>query len=91
MELADRHGGQRHQTFGSDTQILNTKHRQGCRNDTPGVVPIVGRSEGCRKWRLLLPGASEPRLTVLPGRTCFRSSYRLRGNRNLSIVVVDNY
>ena len=38
-----------------------------------------------------MPGASEPRLTVLPARTCFRSSYRLRGNRNRSIVVVGNY
>src|SRR5215472_469377 len=44
------------------------------------------------KWRLLLPGASEPRLTLLR-RQGFRSVFQaaLRGQSNRSIVVVGNY
>ena len=45
-----------------------------------------------RKWRLLLPGASEPRLTELnPPGLQFGLSNRLRGLSNRSIVVVCNY
>src|SRR5215468_11022942 len=44
------------------------------------------------KWGLLLPGASEPRLTLLR-RQGFRSVFQtaLRGLSNRSIVVVGNY
>src|SRR5215472_6519678 len=44
------------------------------------------------KWRLLLPGASEPRLTLLR-RQDFKSVFQtaLRGLSNRSIVVVRNY
>src|SRR5215471_2722593 len=44
------------------------------------------------KWRLLLPGASEPRLTLLR-RQDFKSVFQtaLRGLSNRSIVVVGNY
>ena len=44
------------------------------------------------KWRLLLPGASEPRLTVLT-RQGFKSVFQtaLRSLSNRSIVVVCNY
>src|SRR3974390_2516694 len=44
------------------------------------------------KWGLLLPGAPEPRLTLLR-RQDFRSAFqnRLRGLSNRSIVVVGNY
>src|SRR5262245_45310508 len=44
------------------------------------------------EWRLLLPGASEPRLTLLR-RQDFRSVFQtaLRGLSNRSIVVVGNY
>src|SRR5215470_14125231 len=52
-------------------------------------------SHGCGregKWRLLLPGASGPRLTLLR-RQGFKIglSNRLRGLSNRSIVVVGNY
>src|SRR5438094_9536930 len=45
-----------------------------------------------RKWGLLLPGAPEPRLTLLR-RQGFRSVFQtaLRGLSNRSIVVVGNY
>ena len=45
-----------------------------------------------RKWRLLLPGASEPRLPLLR-RQDFKSVFQtaLRGLSNRSIVVVGNY
>src|SRR5512145_542375 len=44
------------------------------------------------KWRLLLPGASEPRLRLLRPQG-FRSVFQtaLRGLGNRSIVVVGNY
>src|SRR5262245_47987044 len=44
------------------------------------------------KWRLLLPGASEPRLRML-NLQGFRSVFQtaLRGLSNRSIVVVGNY
>ena len=44
------------------------------------------------KWRLLLPGASEPRLTLLR-RQDFKSVFQtaLRGLSNRSIVVIGNY
>src|SRR5438270_13693818 len=44
------------------------------------------------KWRLLLPGASEPRLKLLRPQD-FRSVFQtaLRGLGNRSIVVVGNY
>jgi hypothetical protein len=47
---------------------------------------------GRLKWRLLLPGASEPRLTLLR-RQDFSSVFQtaLRGLSNRSIVVVGNY
>src|ERR1700752_2903156 len=49
-------------------------------------------ADPCLKWRLLLPGASEPRLTLLR-RQGFRSVFQaaLRGQSNRSIVVVGNY
>src|SRR5580692_2376411 len=45
-----------------------------------------------RKWGLLLPGAPEPRLTLLR-RQGFRSVFQtaLRGLSNRSIVVIRNY
>ena len=44
------------------------------------------------KWRLLLPGASEPRLTLLRRQDfSLGFSNRLRGLSNRSIVVVGNY
>src|ERR1700722_3599369 len=45
-----------------------------------------------KKWGLLLPGAPEPRLTLLR-RQGFRSVFQaaLRGQSNRSIVVVGNY
>src|SRR6478609_11631282 len=45
------------------------------------------------KWRLLLPGASEPRLTAAKTARACRLGYsnRLRGLSNRSIVVVGNY
>src|SRR5215468_10667506 len=44
------------------------------------------------KWRLLLPGASEPRLTLLR-RQDFKSVFQtaLRGLSHRSIVVIGNY
>ena len=44
------------------------------------------------KWRLLLPGASEPRLPLLR-RQDFKSVFQtaLRGLSNRSIVVICNY
>ena len=45
-----------------------------------------------RKWRLLLPGASEPRLKgANPSGLDFRYTDRLRGECDRSIVVVGNY
>src|SRR6187551_1517392 len=46
-----------------------------------------------RKWRLLLPGASEPRLTAAKTARACRLGYsnRLRSLSNRSIVVVGNY
>jgi len=45
-----------------------------------------------RKWRLLLPGASEPRLrSANPSGLDFRYTDRLRGECDRSIVVVCNY
>src|SRR6185312_8849661 len=45
------------------------------------------------KWRLLLPGASEPRLTAAKTARACRLGYsnRLRGLSNRSIVVIGNY
>src|SRR6476646_10861988 len=45
------------------------------------------------KWRLLLPGASEPRLTAAKTASACRLGYsnRLRGLSNRSIVVIRNY
>jgi hypothetical protein len=34
-----------------------------------GGAQLTAEKAGKGKWRLLLPGASEPRLTVLPART----------------------
>src|SRR6185312_8592470 len=52
-----------------------------------------GVSADVRKWRLLLPGASEPRLTAPKTARACRLGYpnRLRGLSNRSIVVVCNY
>src|SRR5262249_11165452 len=49
-------------------------------------------AHGISKWRLLLPGASEPRLKLLRPQD-FRSVFRtaLRGQGHRSIVVVGNY
>ena len=56
------------------------------------VESQLERAPEKRKWGLLLPGAPEPRLTLLR-RQGFRSVYsnRLRGLSNRSIVVVGNY
>src|SRR6202051_4370952 len=57
-------------------------------------VCIIGGLQGpaARKWGLLLPGAPEPRLTLLR-RQGFRSVFQtaLRGLSNRSIVVIRNY
>ena len=67
---------------------------------TPGAIPAGGMhslpsqlgTASKRKWRLLLPGASEPRLTELnPSGLQIGISNRLRGLSNRSIVVVCNY
>src|SRR6185437_7148439 len=59
-----------------------------CQNIDPRLIHVL-----CHlKWRLLLPGASEPRLKLLRPQG-FRSVFRtaLRGQGNRSIVVVGNY
>src|SRR5438270_5090798 len=58
------------------------------------AVPPVRRPQGAgkQKWRLLLPGASEPRLVgANPSGLDFRYSRRLSGEGKRSIVVVGNY
>ena len=57
-----------------------------------GLRPYMAVGRGKGKWRLLLPGASEPRLTVLT-RQGFKSVFQtaLRSLSNRSIVVVGNY
>src|SRR5215813_7536868 len=57
------------------------------------LSPYLGKTEfKSLKWRLLLPGASEPRLTELnPSGLYIGLSNRLRGLSNRSIVVVGNY
>jgi hypothetical protein len=52
---------------------------------------VLGSEGG--KWRLLLPGASEPRLTAAKTARACRLGYsnRLRGLSNRSIVVICNY
>src|SRR5262245_17111083 len=66
----------------------------GCVVAIPGppAPRVEARSLVHGKWRLLLPGASEPRLTLLR-RQDFRSVFQtaLRGLSNRSIVVVGNY
>ena len=54
--------------------------------------PQAPRNKPDKKWGLLLPGAPEPRLTLLR-RQGFRSVYQtaLRGLSNRSIVVIGNY
>src|SRR5215471_20193862 len=58
------------------------------------VAEVVDRHGGLskKKWGLLLPGAPEPRLTLLR-RQDFKIGFsnRLRGLSNRSIVVVGNY
>src|SRR5215813_14396079 len=57
------------------------------------LSPYLGKTEfKSLKWRLLLPGASEPRLTELnPSGLYIGLSNRLRGLSNRSIVVIGNY
>jgi hypothetical protein len=64
--------------------------RDSARLRRAGLGHEAGR--GVRKWGLLLPGAPEPRLTLLR-RQGFRSAFQtaLRGLSNRSIVVVCNY
>src|SRR5215471_3081599 len=55
-------------------------------------TPVFAFTYRIWKWRLLLPGASEPRLKLLRPQD-FRSVFQtaLRGLGNRSIVVVGNY
>ena len=64
------------------TQRINASARR------PAAASLLGYG----RWRLLLPGASEPRLRLLRPQD-FRSVFQtaLRGLGNRSIVVVGNY
>src|SRR6185437_11011240 len=66
--------------------------RSGLRLGLGGRMLSHESEKRARKWRLLLPGASGPRLTELnPPGLQFGLSNRLRGLSNRSIVVVCNY
>src|SRR6516225_8185032 len=60
----------------------------------PASAPVSSPKDSSAKeeWRLLLPGASEPRLRLLRPQD-FKSVFQaaLRGQGNRSIVVVCNY
>src|SRR5215469_14300582 len=73
--------------FSSKLTRSGRKARGKQRSDGFGLLE---NSDG--KWGLLLPGAPEPRLTLLR-RQDFRSVFQaaLRGQSNRSIVVVGNY
>src|SRR6266849_6368479 len=81
--------------FLTDAPSGNTirRHPHGRRQSPhPTLRRVPGGRVGWGKWGLLLPGAPEPRLTLLR-RQGFRSVFQtaLRGLSNRSIVVVCNY
>src|SRR5690242_17474937 len=80
-EVIDSHGNQR--TYVRDQMSEHRPAADSCPLSSD-IWPL--------KWRLLLPGASEPRLKLLRPQG-FRSVFRtaLRGQGNRSIVVVGNY